>query len=100
MATSKSLRESKKLVTYIRKTLKNYPDFKILGPGAVDWYAAKFEIVDLRHRRIGEDYFASFFEVAFCPPMMGETWTFVYDDKKLKLYQIARMIIKAREGGK
>jgi len=90
-------RGSKKLVTYIRRTLKNYPDLKILGSCSVDWYGTKVEIIDLKHKRIGDDRFAEFFELNFCPPMMGETWTFVYNNERLKLFQIARLIIASRQ---
>jgi len=84
---SKARREEKKLRTYLKNKLRNYPQFFVSD---IDYYAGKIIVWSTEPLQSVE------LQVIFPYRIEGENsdYIFYYNDEKIKIWQLARNLIK------
>lgn len=80
-------REEKKLFTYINNKAKNYEG---IHWDDVDWYGHKITLIDFNNILVKR------IELDFIPKYDGKDYIFYLNDKKVKLFQIFRMMVEKR----
>ncbi len=88
MTTSYRQREECKLMTYIKRKAKVYPGISWID---IDYYGGKLWLIDDHNLLYGQ------LELDFIPAYDGRDYMFFYNDKKIRLFQVFRMMVKNRE---